>query len=120
MLFGEVGEYIDSPARFLAVIIPVSSILLIYGASKQVKYFIPKTIYCLLLLLTLFLIAIVISKETGISTTLKYDGAFEILFKGITKAFGIGFWLTLVGSVVLAYFNFKKIIYNTSKDSSLY
>lgn len=100
VVFGNLGEYVDSPARYLAVIIPLSSAIIVYSAAfNDQRYPIPKSFLFALPLITLVIIAAVIIIKINDNGGFRNDsGSFS---PDIFKIFDIGFWITLIGSVVL-------------------
>lgn len=109
MVFGDVGDMIDSPVRYLAVIIPLSALIIIYSAAfNNEKYPIPKQLLFGLPLVALVIIGIVIIGKIGESGNGGEIGSSD--FGELIKALGIGFWLTLISSIVLPFRSKKSII----------
>ena len=109
MVFGDVGDMIDSPVRYLAIIIPVSSLIIIYSAAfNNEKYPISKKLLFALPLITLVIIGIIIISKIGESGNGGEIGNSD--FGELIKSFGIGFWLTLISSIILPFTGKKSII----------
>lgn len=82
--------------KYIILLIPLSGVLLLIGALNNENYMLSRGILCMLPLLTvLFMIFI--------SPLL--DGAkIGDIFKSIGKGYGIGMWLTIATSLVLAFY----------------
>src|SRR5665213_217327 len=66
LVFGSIGQAIDSPIRFLGVVIPLSAILIIYAAGfNKENYPIQKSLLFSLPLITLVAFAIIIISKIG-------------------------------------------------------
>jgi hypothetical protein len=99
MVFGDAGKMIGSSFRFVVVCIPIVGILIIYGAAfNNGNYPISKSLLFILPGLILVMIGIVISSKLGLGEGMSSNGSGEIL-----KIFGIGFWLTLICSIILPF-----------------
>lgn len=85
--------------RYVLLLIPVSGALLLVGAVNNGNYPLGRNTLCWLPLLTvLFWI---------FGMPLIEGAAFGDLFKGLGKGWGIGMWIAVVGSLVLALYNPK-------------
>ena len=99
MVFGTVGDVIGSSFRYIAVFIPISGVLIIYGAAfNNGNYPVAKPLLFLVPILTFIVILVVISNKVGSS-----GGGSVTDLGNLTKAFGIGFWLTLICSIILPF-----------------
>ncbi len=104
MVFGTLGQAVDSPARFLLLLIPIAGILIIYSeAFNKGRYQIPKSVLYFIPILTLIIMAILVYSKMGGGGSGMGDSNPE----QILKVFGIGFWLTLIGSIVLPFLRNK-------------
>src|ERR1700712_5522006 len=104
MLFGEAGRYIDIGFKYIAVLIPIAGAIIIFGAAfNNEKYPISKGLLFRLPLITLAVLIIAIIAKIG-DTGSKFRGAD---LENIIQIFGIGFWLTLVTSIILPFFQSK-------------
>lgn len=104
MVFGNIGEYIDSPIRFIAGIIPLSAAIIVYSAAfNKENYPISKQLLFVLPLITLVVIFFIIINKIG-ATNFRFS---DIKFDEFIKIFGIGFWLTLFSSFVLLIMGFS-------------
>ena len=109
MVFGNVGDMIDSPVRYLAIIIPVSGLIIIYSvAFNNEKYPISKRLLFALPLVTIVIIGIIIIGKIGESGNGGEIGNSN--FGELIKALGIGFWLTLISSILLPFISKKSLI----------
>ncbi len=100
LVIGDASRIIDSSFRFITIVIPVTGLLVIYGAAfNNQNYPIVKPVLFLLPLLTLLVIAILI--RTKLESD--FGGITGSYIKQITQIFGIGFWLTLGASIVLPF-----------------
>ncbi len=108
IVFGQVGKFIDTSFLYMVLIIPISGILIIYGAAfTNKKYILPSVVLFNLPIATLVIMAIVLLEKLSGS-----GGAFNnSVFESIIKYFGAGFWLTLFGSIGLPF-----MIQNVSKE----
>lgn len=104
MVFGNAGELIGSSFRYVAIIIPIAGILIIYGAAfNNENYPIPKQVLFQLPIGTLLIIGIVIGQKLSGG-----EGRMNSSdFNNIISFFGIGFWLSLVSSLLLSILNKK-------------
>lgn len=101
MIFGQVGQYVDTSFKYLALLIPIAGAMIIYGAAfNDENYPITKGFLFRLPILTLIVITIAIAAKIG-------EGGGRVRSSGLenlTKVFGIGFWLTLIASIILPFF----------------
>ena len=98
MIFGEAGQYIDTGFKYLALLIPIAGILIIYGAAfNNENYPVPKRLLFALPILTLVIIILTIvvkiNESGGRLRSSDLDNIMQVL--------GIGFWLTLIASIIL-------------------
>lgn len=114
MLFGEAGRYIDTGFKYIAILIPIAGAIIIYGAAfNNENYPIAKGLLFRLPIITLVILIIAIISKIGDT-----GGRFRSSdLENITKIFGIGFWLTLVASIILPFLQSKTAI--TKVSSSL-
>jgi hypothetical protein len=102
MLFGQAAAYIDTGFKYIGILIPVAGALIIYGAAfNKENYPLSKRFLFLLPVLTLIVIAVAIDAKIRDSG----GGIRNSDVDNIIKIFGIGFWLTLIASVVLPFLN---------------
>ncbi|MEO5945692.1 MAG: hypothetical protein ABIP79_02670 [Chitinophagaceae bacterium] len=80
--------------KYLLLIIPISGLLLLVGALNNGNSILPGSLLYVLPLLTLLYIMIVGPLINGMS--------FEMIFKTLGKGYGIGLWIAIVASLVLA------------------
>jgi len=104
MLFGEAGRYIDTGFKYIAILIPIAGAIIIYGAAfNNENYPIAKGLLFRLPLITLVVLIIAIVSKIGDT-----GGRFRSSdLENITNIFGIGFWLTLVASIILPFLQSK-------------
>ena len=106
IVFGDIGQYVDTPFRYAAALIPIAGILIIYGAAfNNENYPVPKTLLFILPILTLIVLAIVIGDKLGGGGGNMRSSDFD----GIMQIIGIGFWLTLIGSIILPFLNQQQV-----------
>ncbi len=98
-IFGNASDIDSSSIRFLVVLIPISAIMIIAGASNNENYLISKR---LLFSIPLGSLAIVI---ISLFFTANEDGEKVSMsdFGDILQLLGAGFWITLIASVVLVF-----------------
>ena len=84
--------------KYIWVLIPISAIMLLIGALNNGNYFLGRGIWAWLPLLTLLYFVVRLFLEAR-----KGEGSFEI--GELAEVFGVGFWATLVVSLVLAIYN---------------
>ena len=83
--------------KYLWLVMPVSGLILLIGALNNGNYFLGKGLWSILPLLTLLFLLIGIPLIEG--------AAIGDIFKVIFKLYGIGVWLALAASLVLAFYN---------------
>jgi hypothetical protein len=106
MLFGEAGRYLDTGFKYIAILIPIAGALIIYGAAfNKENYPLSKQFLFLLPILTLIVIAVAIGAKIGDSGGRMRDSDVE----NVIKIFGIGFWLTLIASIILPFLNSQSV-----------
>lgn len=116
IVFGSAGELLNTSFRYIAVIIPVSGILIIYGAAfNNGDYPVSRQLLFILPILTLIVIAIVIGAKISDSGGSMRGSDFENLI----KIFGIGFWLTLIGSIILPFLGEETSIKLTTGNNQI-
>jgi hypothetical protein len=85
--------------RFILLLPPIAGILLLFGALNNGNYILGRGLLCWLPLLTVLYIIFIDPLIEGI--------AIGDIFKGIGKNYGIGLWLTIGASLLLAFYNPK-------------
>lgn len=83
--------------KYIPLLIPISGALLIIGALNNGNYVIARAIWAWLPLLTILYWFIGSPLINGI--------AIGEIFKGLGKGYGIGLWVTIGASLVLAVYN---------------
>ncbi len=107
ILFGEVGGLVNTPFKYVSLFIPISTAIIIYEeAFNDKKYTISKQLLLLLPILAFIIIALVIAAKINDSGGRIEGSDFGNLF----KFFGIGFWLTLIGSIILPFLNQQQAV----------
>lgn len=92
------SQFIDSIFKYLVLLIPISGIMIVYGTVfNKENYLISKDILFKLPVLILCGIALTIVIEIGTSKR----GFRNSDFVNFLKIFGIGFWVTVIASIVL-------------------
>ncbi len=85
--------------KYVLLLIPISGVMLLIGALNNGNYIAGRGIWTWLPLLTvLYLI---------IGSPLINGAAIGDIFKAIGKSYGIGLWITIGASLVLAFYNPK-------------
>lgn len=85
--------------NYLLLLIPLSGLLLLVGAITNGNTILPGSLLSILPLLTVLYILIVGPLIDG--------RAFGDILKGMGKGYGIGLWITIVASLVLAFYKPK-------------
>lgn len=80
--------------KYLWLVMPLSGIMLLIGALNRETYFLGRGIWAILPILALLMLLIGIPMMQG--------AAIGDVFKLITKMYGIGVWVALAASLVLA------------------
>lgn len=80
--------------KYLWLVMPLSGIMLLIGALNRETYFLGRGIWAMLPILALLMLLIGIPMMQG--------AAIGDVFKLITKMYGIGVWVALAASLVLA------------------
>lgn len=86
--------------KYIPLIIPISGVLLLIGAVNNGNYPLGRNTLCWLPLLTVLYLIIIKPLIDG--------AAIGDVFKMLGKGWGIGWWLTIGASLVLALYNPKK------------
>jgi hypothetical protein len=82
--------------QYILILIPLSALLLLLGSFNG-NYALGRGLLCVLPLLTVLFILIIGPLIDGTS--------FNNVFKGFGKGFGVGLWITIVTSLILAFYN---------------
>jgi hypothetical protein len=99
---GDIGTQIDSGLKYLVLLILLSCILILYGtAANEGKYFLVKRFLFSLPILTLIFFAFILSSNLP-----RGNDFFAPSSSDIFKLFSIGFWTTLLCSIILCYLGF--------------
>lgn len=110
MVFGSLGSVIDSGLKILVILIPVSAGIILYGAAyNNENYPISKSILFRVPLVTIIITTLVIM------TNMDELGAGFGDFLGLLS---IGYWLTLIGSIVLPYLRTEPVV--NAEQSSMH
>ena len=83
--------------KYIPLLIPVSGALLLIGALNNGNYVIARVIWAWLPLLTILYLFIGAPLINGV--------AIGDIFKGLGKGYGIGLWVTIGASLVLAVYH---------------
>jgi hypothetical protein len=83
--------------KYIPLLIPVSGALLLIGALNNGNYIIARAIWAWIPLLTIL--------YWFIGSPLINGVAIGDIFKGLGKGYGIGLWVTIAASLVLAVYN---------------
>ena len=96
MVFPKGGEG-ENWERFIWLVIPVAGLLLVLGALNNENYILGRGLLSWLPLLALIYLLIVADTVHGM--------AIKDVFKGLGEGYGIGLWITIGVSFVLAFYN---------------
>lgn len=110
MVFGSLSSVIDSGLKILVILIPVSAGIILYGAAyNNENYPISKNILFRVPLVTIIITTLVIM------TNMDSLGAG---FGDLLSLLSIGYWLTLIGSILLPYLRTEPVI--NAEQSSMH
>ena len=84
---------------YLLILIPLSGLMLLVGALNNGKYPGGRSLWAWLPLLTIIFFLLIFP--------LMHGQKFGDIIKSLGKDYGIGLWLTIVGSLLLAFYNPK-------------
>jgi len=97
MVFGDAGKIIENELKYIALLIPVSGILIIMGAGfNNERYILPKEILFLAPFLSIYMISFII--------LLIFGNGGPLQNSDLTRFFGMGVWLTFISSLILLFF----------------
>lgn len=82
--------------QYILLLIPISALLLLLGSFNG-NYALGRGLLCVLPLLAILFVLIVRPLIDGMT--------FNNVFKSFGKGYGVGLWITIVGSLVLAFYN---------------
>ena len=82
--------------KYLWILIPLSGIMLLIGAMNNESYIVGRGLWAFLPLLTVLFLLIGMPLINGM--------AIGDIFKTIGKGYGIGLWIMIITSLVLAFF----------------
>ena len=85
--------------KYIMLLIPLSGILLLIGAVNNENYPLGRNLLCWLPLLTIIFLVIISPLIDGV--------AIGDIFKALGQGYGIGLWVTIAASLVLAVYNPK-------------
>lgn len=83
--------------KYVMLLIPLSGILLLIGAVNNENYPLGRNLLCWLPLLALIFMMIISPLIDGV--------AFGDIFSALGKGYGLGLWITIAASLVLAFYN---------------
>lgn len=86
--------------KYLYLVFPVCGLMLLVGALNNDNYFVARILWAVLPLLTVLFILVGIPLMNGV--------AIGDIFKMLGKGYGIGWWVTIGASLVLAVYHPKK------------
>lgn len=109
IIFGDVARYVDTPVKYLGLLIPVSAAIILYGsAMNDGNYPVVKGFLFSLSLITLVIFGIIIYNKISDG-----GGIFRPSGEDVVKVFNLGFWLTLGASILLCIIGLSA---NNAKD----
>lgn len=85
--------------KYVMLLIPLSGVLLLIGAVNNENYPLGRNLLCWLPLLALIFMMIISPLIDGVE--------FGEIFSALGKGYGIGLWITIAASLVLAFYNPK-------------
>lgn len=85
--------------KYIVLLIPLSGVLLLIGALNNGNYILGRGLLCWLPLLTILFMLL--------GKPLIDGAAIGDVFKALGKGYGIGLWIALAASLVLAFYNPK-------------
>ncbi len=85
--------------KYIVLLIPISGAMLLIGGVNNGNYPLGRMLWAWLPLLTILYMLIAKPLIDGV--------AFGDIFKQLGKGYGIGLWITIVASLVLAFYNPK-------------
>lgn len=98
LILGNTSKYIESSFKYTLLLVPISGVLIFYGSLlSEGSYVIRQKILFRLPILTLIVITIVIAANISENASESVD------FEKFIKIFGVGFWLTVIASALLAF-----------------
>jgi hypothetical protein len=80
--------------KYIILLVPLSGVLLLIGALNNENYFLGRGLLTILPLLTILFLLFIDPLISG--------AKFDQILKGLGKGYGIGMWLMIGGSLVLA------------------
>ncbi len=86
--------------KYILLLIPLSGVLLLIGALNNDNYPLGRNLLCWLPLLTILYTVLISPVIEG--------AAIGDVFKALGKGYGIGLWITIAASLVLALYNPRK------------
>ncbi|MFZ1704886.1 MAG: SH3 domain-containing protein [Saprospiraceae bacterium] len=89
IVFGEAGKFIGSSIRYLLAIIPISSILILFWTINYNNYPLPKILLFFSPIVSIIIVGSSILNELGGGD--------------VSQILGLGFWLTLIGAIILPF-----------------
>lgn len=117
MIFGEISKFNESTFKYITILIPVTGLVILYSiVLNNENYLIPKQILFRIPVVTIILIVLSISSKANDFGITFQKSEFESLVKN----FGIGFWLTLVASIILSSLQLYNTIEKTKSKQENY
>jgi hypothetical protein len=86
----------DGWEKYIMLLIPLSGVLLLIGALNNENYILGRGILCILPLLTVLFMVLINPMLKGAD--------FGDIIKTLGKGYGIGLWITIATSLVLAFY----------------